>query len=119
MAAAISPWRGTDLPEPNTPAVLYGDDYPGPDEPLYHPQPGGEIWLTDLAGHEDIYDNDGIRLNFAPEFDRSTIGHISWYRNGVPRRFADNQYQITNAQMEMFTGAARENSPPRGVRPSS
>ncbi|MCD6495576.1 hypothetical protein J7K60_05925, partial [Candidatus Bipolaricaulota bacterium] len=36
------------LPDPNTPPILYGDDYPGPDEPLYQPEPDEQIWLTDL-----------------------------------------------------------------------
>ena len=27
------------LPDPNTPPILYGNDYPGPDEPLYQPKP--------------------------------------------------------------------------------
>jgi len=36
------------LPDPNTPPILYGDDYPGPDEPLYQPQPDEQIWVTDV-----------------------------------------------------------------------
>jgi len=35
------------LPDPNTPPILYGHDYPGPDEPLYQPQPDEQMWLTD------------------------------------------------------------------------
>lgn len=37
------------LLDPNTPPILYGDDYPGPNEPLYQPKPDQQIWLTDLG----------------------------------------------------------------------
>jgi len=75
------------LPDPNTPPILYGDDYPGPDEPLYQPQPDEQIWVTDVDGHEDIYDNDSIKINYAPGFDVSQITKIDVYRNGVKLRF--------------------------------
>ena len=85
-------------------ALLYGNAYPGPDEPLYQPKPDEEIWLTDLEGHKDVYDNDGIRINFAPGFDRSTIEKIEWYRNGIHLPFLDDKLEITNAEMKTFKG---------------
>ena len=101
----------TGVPDPNTPPILYGNNYPGPDEPVYHPKPGEKFWLTDLGGHGDIYDNDGIRINFAPDIDKSTIGHIEWYRNGIHLPFLDDKLQITNAEMKTFTGIPAEHSP--------
>ena len=95
---------GPSLPDSNTPPILYGDDYPGPDEPVYQPKPDEEIWLTDLEGHKDVYDNDGIRINFAPGFDRSTIEKIEWYRNGIHLPFLDDKLEITNAEMKTFKG---------------
>ena len=92
------------LPDPNTPPLLYGDDYPGPDEPLYQPQPDEQIWLTDLEGHEDVYDNDGVKINFAPGFDRSKITEIKWYRNGTHLSWLDGKTEITNAEMKTFKG---------------
>ncbi len=100
------------LPDPNTPPLLYGDDYPGPDEPLYQPKPDEEIWLTDLEGHEDIYDNDGIRINYAPGFDKSKVTKINVYRNGVYMRFLPEKFDVlTNAQMKTFDGNPLEHSP--------
>ncbi len=100
------------LPDPNTPPLLYGDDYPGPDEPLYQPKPDEEIWLTDLEGHEDIYDNDSIRINYAPGFDKSKVTKISVYRNGVYMRFLPEKFDVlTNAQMKTFDGNPMEHSP--------
>ncbi len=101
----------TGLPDPNTPPILYGNNYPGPDEPVYHPKPGEKFWLTDLEGHGDIYDNDGIRINFAPGIDKSTIKRIEWYRNGVYLPFLTNKLEITNAEMKTFTGLPGEYSP--------
>ncbi len=103
---------GPSLPDPNTPPILYGDDYPGPDEPLYQPQPDEQIWLTDLEGHGDIYDNDGIRINYAPGFDKSRISVIRVYRNGVFMRFLPEKFDVlTNAQMKTFDGNPLEHIP--------
>ena len=100
------------LPDPNTPPILYGDDYPGPDEPLYQPQPDEQIWLTDLDGHGDIYDNDSIVINYAPGFDKSQITKIEVYRNGVKLRFLPEKFDVlTNAQMKTFDGNPLEHSP--------
>ena len=100
------------LPDPNTPPILYGDDYPGPDEPLYQPQPDEKIWLTDADGHGDIYDNDSIRINYAPGFDKSQITKINAYRNGVIMRFLPDMFDVlTNAQMKTFDGNRLEHSP--------
>ena len=82
------------LPNPNTPPILYGDDYPGPDEPLYQPQPDEQIWLTDVDGHGDIYDNDSIKINYAPGFDASQITKIEVYRNGVKLRFLPEKFDL-------------------------
>ncbi len=100
------------LPDPNTPPILYGDDYPGPGEPLYQPKPDEQIWLTDLEGHGDIYDNDGIKINYAPGFDKSKISVIRVYRNGVFMRFLPEKFDVlTNAQMKTFDGNSLEHSP--------
>ena len=100
------------LPDPNTPAILYGNDYPGSDEPLYQPQPDEQIWLTDLEGHGDIYDNDSIKINYAPGFDKSQITKINAYRNGVKLRFLPEKFDVlTNAQMKTFDGNPAEHSP--------
>jgi len=100
------------LPDPNTPPILYGDDYPGPDEPLYQPEPDEQIWLTDLEGHGDIYDNDSIKINYAPGFDKSQITKIDVYRNGIKLRFVPQKIDVlTNAQMKTFDGNPAEHSP--------
>jgi len=100
------------LPDPNTPPILYGDDYPGPDEPLYQPEPDEQIWLTDLDGHGDIYDNDSIKINYAPGFDVSQITKIDVYRNGIKLRFVPQKIDVlTNAQMKTFDGNPAERSP--------
>ena len=100
------------LPDPNTPPILYGDDYPGPDEPLYQPKDDEQIWLTDLEGHEDIYDNDSIKINYAPGFDKSQITKINVSRNGVIMRFLPDTLDVlTNAQMKTFDGNPLEHSP--------
>ena len=62
-------------------------EYPEPDEPLYEPSPDEALWLTDLEGHADIYDNDSIRINYANWFDKSQINEIEVYRNGIKMRF--------------------------------
>ena len=36
--------QGSSLPDPNTPPILYGNDYPGPSEPVYQPQDDEQIW---------------------------------------------------------------------------
>ena len=100
------------LPDPNTPPILYGNDYPGPDEPLYQPKPDEQIWLTDADGHEDIYDNDSIKINYAPGFDKSQITKINVYRNGMVMRFLPDTFDVlTNAQMQTFDGNPLEHSP--------
>ena len=104
--------QGSALPDPNTPPILYGDDYPGPDEPLYQPADDEQIWLTDIDGHADIYDNDSIRINYAPGFDKSQITKIDVYRNGIKLRFLPDTFDVlTNAQMKTFDGNYREHSP--------
>jgi hypothetical protein len=86
--------------------------YPGPDEPLYVPVEGEQIWLTDLEGHADIYDNDSIKINYAPSFDKSQITKIDVYRNGVKMRFVPALFDIlTNEQMKTFDGSSAEKSP--------
>jgi hypothetical protein len=86
--------------------------YPGPDEPLYVPAEGELIWLTDLEGHADIYDNDSIKINYAPGFDKSQITRIDVYRNGVKMRFAPALFDVlTNEQMKTFDGNPAEDSP--------
>jgi len=79
--------------------------YPGPDEPLYKPQTGEQIWLTDLEGHADIYDNDSIKINYAPGFDKNQITRIDVYRSGVKMRFLPALFDVlTNEQMKTFDG---------------
>jgi len=103
---------GPSLPDPNTPPILYGDDYPGSDEPKYQPAEDEQIWLTDPEGHGDIYDNDSIKINYAPGFDVSQIEKISVYRNGVYMRFLPEKFDVlTNAQMKTFDGNPAEHSP--------
>ena len=86
--------------------------YPGPDEPLYQPKPDDEIWLTDLDGHGGIYDNDSIRINYAPGFDRSQITKIDVYRNGIKLRFLPETLDVlTNVQMKTFDGNPLERIP--------
>jgi len=100
------------LPDPNAPAILYGNDYPGPDDPLYQPNADEQIWLTDLDGHEDIYDNDSIKINYAPGFDKSLITKIDVYRNGIRLRFLPETFDVlTNVQMKTFDGNPAEKSP--------
>jgi hypothetical protein len=86
--------------------------YPGPDEPLYVPAENEQIWLTDLEGHADIYDNDSIKVNYAPGFDKSQITRIDVYRNGVKMRFVPALFDVlTNEQMKTFDGNPAENTP--------
>jgi hypothetical protein len=86
--------------------------YPGPDEPPYVPAEGEQIWLTDLEGHADIYDNDSIQINYAPWFDKSHITRIDVYRNGVKLRFVLALFDVlTNEQMKTFDGNPVERSP--------
>jgi hypothetical protein len=86
--------------------------YPGPDEPLYVPAEDEQIWLTDLDGHADIYDNDSIRINYAPGYDQSQVTRIDVYRNGVKMRFVPALFDVlTNEQMKTFDGNPAENSP--------
>jgi hypothetical protein len=86
--------------------------YPGPDEPVYVPAEGEAIWLTDLEGHADIYDNDSIKINYAPRFDKSQITKIEVYRNGIKMRFLPDKLDVlTNDQMKTFDGNPLENTP--------
>jgi hypothetical protein len=86
--------------------------YPGPDELLYVPAEGEQIWLTDLEGHADTYDNDSIKINYAPGFDKSQITRIDVYRNGIKMRFVPALFDVlTNDQMKTFDGNPAENSP--------
>jgi hypothetical protein len=87
-------------------------EYPGPEEPLYEPAPDEAIWLTDLEGHADIYDNDSIRINYAEWFDQSQITQIEVYRNGIKMRFLPDMIDIlTNEQMKTFDGNQLEHTP--------
>jgi hypothetical protein len=86
--------------------------YPGPDEPLYVPAEGEAIWLTDLGGRADIYDNDSIKINYAPWFDKSQITKVEVYRNGIKMRFLPDKLDVlTNEQMKTFDGNPAENTP--------
>ena len=87
-------------------------EYPGPEEPLYEAAPDEAIWLTDLEGHVDIYDNDSIKINYADWFDRSQITKIEVYRNGIKMRFLPDMFDVlTNEQMKTFDGNPLEHSP--------
>jgi hypothetical protein len=87
-------------------------EYPGEDEPLYVPSDDEAIWLTDLEGHADIYDNDSIKINYAEWYDRSQITRIEVYRNGIKLRFLPDMLDvITNEQMKTFDGNSEEHSP--------
>jgi hypothetical protein len=87
-------------------------EYPGPDEPLYVPAEDEAIWLTDLEGHADIYDNDSIKINYAAWFDKSQITKIEIYRNGIKMRFLpDLSDVLTNEQMKTFDGNPLEHTP--------
>jgi hypothetical protein len=89
--------------------------YPGPDEPLYVPAESEAIWLTDLDGHVDIYDNDSIRINYAPGFDKSQITRVEVYRNGIKMRFLPALFDVlTNDQMKTFDGNPLEMTPKSG-----
>lgn len=89
--------------------------YPGPDEPLYMPAEGEQIWLTDLEGHADIYDNDSIKIDCAPWFDKSQITKVEVYRNGIKMRFLPDKLDVlTNEQMKTFDGNLLENTPLSG-----
>jgi hypothetical protein len=87
-------------------------EYPGEDEPLYVPSDDEAIWLTDLEGHADIYDNDSIKIHYADSFDQSQITKIEVYRNGVKMRFLPDMFNVlTNEQMKTFDGNPLENTP--------
>jgi len=87
-------------------------EYPGEDEPIYEPAPDEAIWLTDLEGHADIYDNDSIKINYANWFDQSQITRIEVYRNGVRMEFMPDVVDVlTNEQMKTFDGNPLEHTP--------
>lgn len=105
---------------PNTPAPTYDEimaqiaEYPGAYEPLYVPGPDKAIWLTDLEGHADIYDNDSIRINYADWFDKNQITRIVIKRNGISMGFLSDILDVdvlTNDQMKTFDGNPLEHSP--------
>gem|GEM_PF-5591409 len=86
--------------------------YPGPDEPLYAPSEEEAIWLTDLEGHADIYDNDSIRINYADSFDRTRVNKIEVYRNGHRMRFLPELFDVLESfLMKTFDGHPNELSP--------
>lgn len=86
--------------------------YPGPEEPLYEPAPDEAIWLTDIEGHADIYDNDSIKINYADSFDQSQITKIAVYRNGIKMLFLQDKFDVlTNEQMKTFDGNPAEHTP--------
>jgi hypothetical protein len=85
---------------------------PGPDEPLYVPAGDEAVWLTDLEGHADIYNNDSIKINYADWFDQSQITKIEVYRNGIKMRFLPDTFDVlTNEQMKTFDGNPFERTP--------
>jgi hypothetical protein len=87
-------------------------EYPGPEEPLYEPAPDEAIWLTDLEGHADIYDNDSIKINYADWYDQNQITKIEVYRNGIKMLFLPDLFVVlTNEQMKTFDGNPLEHSP--------
>ena len=69
-------------------------EYPGPDEPLYMPAEDEAIWLTDLEGHADIYDNDSIKINYADWLDQNQITKIEVYRNGIKMLFLPGKFDV-------------------------
>ncbi len=80
-------------------------EYPGEDEPLYVPADDEAIWLTDLEGHADIYDNDSVNINYAEWFDQSQITEVYALRNGIKMEFLPDGFTVlTNDQMKTFTG---------------
>ena len=87
-------------------------EYPGADELLYKPASDEAIWLTDLEGHADIYDDDSIKINYADWFDQSQISKIEVYRNGIKMRFLPAKFDVlTNDQMKTFDGNPAEHTP--------
>ena len=89
-------------------------EYPGPEEPLYEPGSDEAIWLTDLEGHADIYDNDSIKINYADWFDKSQISRIVVKRNGISMQFLPDMLDVdflTNEQMKSFDGNPAEHTP--------
>jgi len=87
-------------------------EYPSDDEPLYEPADDEAIWLTDLEGHADIYDNDSIKINYADWFDQSQVSKIEVYRNGIKMEFLPDKLDVvTNDQMKTFDGNPLEYAP--------
>jgi len=87
-------------------------EYPGPGESLYQPGSDEAIWLTDLEGHADIYDNDSIKINYADWFDQSQIVKIEVRRNEIKMRFLPDSFDIlTSEQMKTFDGNPLEHTP--------
>jgi hypothetical protein len=104
-ASAAGSTTGSSAPLTYEQIMAQIAQYPGPDEPLYVPAEGEQIWLTDLEGHKDIYDNDSIKVNYAPGFDKSQITRIDVYRNGVKMRFLPALFDVlTNAQIRCSMG---------------
>ena len=89
--------------------------YPGDEELIYIPDIDEAIWLTDLEGHADIYDNDSIKINYADWFDKSLITMINVYRNGLTMKFIPDLFDVlTNVQMKTFDGNLLEKTPASG-----
>jgi len=87
-------------------------EYPGPEESVYEPAEDEAIWLTDLEGHADIYDNDSIRINYASWFDESQVSRVEIFRNGIKMRsLPDMASVLTNEQMKTFDGNPFERAP--------
>ena len=102
-ASAAASLTGTNAPLTYDQIMAQVAHYPSPDEPLYVPADGEQIWLTDLEGHADIYDNDSIKINYAAGFDKTQITKIAVYRNGVRLWFVPAVFDVlTNEQMKTF-----------------
>jgi len=111
-ASAAGGSAGASTPQTYEQIMAQIAQYPGPDEPLYVPAEDEQIWLTDLEGHADIYDNDSIKINYSQGFDKSQITRIDVYRNGVKMRFLPALFDVlTNEQMKTFDGNPAENTP--------
>jgi hypothetical protein len=111
-ASAAGSTTGSNVPLTYEEIMAQIAHYPGPDDPLYVPAEGEQIWLTDLEGHADIYDNDSIKINYAPSFDKSQITKIEVYRNDVKMRFLPALFDVlTNEQMKTFDGNPAEHTP--------
>ena len=74
--------------------------------------PWQQIYLTDSQGNREILDNDNILINYSTGFDKSLIGRIDIYRNGIKQTWLSGVIDlITNAQLKTYAGSPGENSP--------